>query len=401
MPTLIDKSPRNAETSGGVTPELEVPMQTDSPKPRRVRVAPGIYRQDGMLFANYREPGSGRSRFTKLKALTPREAKKERESILSALREGRLADRSEITLAALCDEWLQTRLGRVAPRTYEYDQEQLQRIKPILGAMRVQSLTVTDVRRLLRSTSTLAEWTRYGMLRTLRQVLTMARDEGLIVRDPTEALQSHERPKQRSKRKGRRLSPAELEQVIVTAERLTPSFAPLIVLLAYTGVRIREALGLRWRDVDLDEATIRLRWQLGRDDRSYITVKTDAGIRDLPILPALRRRLIAHRLASPWTRPGDPVAAATNGRPKAYRNARRAIKTIEAELGIDLVSHDFRRSLASFLIVAARADEAAVTAVMGHSNIETTRRIYAGDWREAEERNALVLRQLIGAGIGQ
>jgi hypothetical protein len=34
MPTLIDKSPRDAETSGGVTPELEVPMQTDSRKPR-------------------------------------------------------------------------------------------------------------------------------------------------------------------------------------------------------------------------------------------------------------------------------------------------------------------------------------------------------------------------------
>jgi hypothetical protein len=60
-----------------------------------------------------------------------------------------------------------------------------------------------------------------------------------------------------------------------------------------------------------------------------------------------------------------------------------------------------RRSLASYLIVAARADEAAVTAVMGHANIETTRRICAGDWREAEERNALVLRQLAEAGIGQ
>jgi integrase len=56
---------------------------------------------------------------------------------------------------------------------------------------------------------------------------------------------------------------------------------------------------------------------------------------------------------------------------------------------------------ASFLIVAARLDEAAVTAVMGHSSIETTRRIYAGDWREAEERNEVVLRQLADAGIGQ
>jgi integrase len=38
---------------------------------------------------------------------------------------------------------------------------------------------------------------------------------------------------------------------------------------------------------------------------------------------------------------------------------------------------------------------------MGHANIETTRRIYAADWRAAEERNALVLRQFAEAGIGQ
>jgi integrase len=376
-------------------------MPNDSSKPRRVRLGQGIYKQDGSLFAGYREPGGGRVRFTKLRATTLRAAKKERESILSALREGRLAARSDIRLAALCDEWLATRRGRVAERTLQYDQEQLKHVRAVLGDLRVQAVTVTDVRRLLAATSILAEWTRYGVLRTLRQVMKMAVDEGLIIRDPSDALQLHERPKQRSRRKGRRLSPEQLAQVIETAERLTPSFAPLIVLLAYTGLRAREALGLRWQDVDLDAATIRLRWQLARDDLTYVPVKTEAGIRDLPILPALRRRLIAHRLSSPWTRPTDPVFAATSGKPKGYRNVRRALETIAEELGFDLVSHDFRRSLASYLIIAARADEGAVTGLLGHSNIETTRRIYAADWREAEERNALVLRQLADAGIGQ
>ena len=239
------------------------------------------------------------------------------------------------------------------------------------------------------------------MLRTLKQVLRMARDEGLIVRDPTEALQRHERPKQKSKRKAKRLSPEQLEAVIETAEKIVPSFAPVIVLLSFTGIRIREALGLRWQDVDLDSATIRLRWQLARDDRGFVPVKTDARNRDIPILPALRRRLVEHRLASPWTRPGDPVFAATSGKPKAYRNVRRALGTVADRFELDLVSHDFRRSLASFPIIAARADEAAVTAVMGHANIETTRRIYVGDWRETDERNAIVLRQLAEAGIGQ
>jgi integrase len=175
----------------------------------------------------------------------------------------------------------------------------------------------------------------------------------------------------------------------------------LYTLALTTGMRQGELLGLRWQDVDLDEATIRLRWQLAVDDRTRVELKTEAGIREIPILPAQRRRLIAHRLASPWTRPGDPVFAATSGRPKAYRNVRRALEKVGDELGLDLCSHDFRRSLASFLIIAARADEAAVTAVLGHANIETTRRVYAGDWREAEERNAIVLRQLADAGIGQ
>jgi len=111
----------------------------------------------------------------------------------------------------------------------------------VVGHLRVQGLAVTDVRRLLVETATLAEWSRYGMLRVLRQVLKMARDEGLIVRDPTEALQPHERPKQRSRRKGRGLSPAELDKVIATAEQHVPGFAPLIVTLAFTGMRARGA----------------------------------------------------------------------------------------------------------------------------------------------------------------
>lgn len=159
--------------------------------------------------------------------------------ILAALREGRRARRSEITVAAFSSEWLDTRQGRVAERTYEYDEGMVKRITSVLGLMRLQDVTVRDVRRLLWDTSMLAERTRYGMLATFGQVMKMAVDEELIVRDPSAALQPHERPTQKAKRKARRLSPDQLEDVIRAAERLTPSFAPVIVLLAYTGMRIR------------------------------------------------------------------------------------------------------------------------------------------------------------------
>ena len=191
--------------------------------------------------------------------------------------------------------------------------------------------------------------------------------------------------------------------MIATAERVAPSFAPLIVLLAYTGMRIREALGLRWQDVDLDDGDdpAALAARAGRP-QPYVPVKTDAGD-PRPSDPA--------RAAAPADRAPARLAVDAPGRsrcsPRRAGSRRRTATSAgrsrrsATSSGVDLVSHDFRRSLASFLIVAARADEAAVTAVMGHANIETTRRIYAGDWREAEERNALVLRQLAEAGIGQ
>jgi hypothetical protein len=79
-------------------------MPENSFKPRRVRVATGVYVQDGAYFANYREPRTGRQRMQRLDATTLRQAKRERESILADLRHGRRAPRSTITLAALADE---------------------------------------------------------------------------------------------------------------------------------------------------------------------------------------------------------------------------------------------------------------------------------------------------------
>jgi hypothetical protein len=38
---------------------------------------------------------------------------------------------------------------------------------------------------------------------------------------------------------------------------------------------------------------------------------------------------------------------------------------------------------------------------MGHADISIARRLYAVDWREADEPNGIVLRQLADAGIGQ
>jgi hypothetical protein len=70
-------------------------------------------------------------------------------------------------------------------------------------------------------------------------------------------------------------------------------------------------------------------------------------------------------------------------------------------LRIDLLAHDFRRSIASFRVIAGPRRRGRRYLGYGHANIATMRRQYAAYWREAEERTDIVLRKLADAGIGQ
>jgi integrase len=49
------------------------------------------------------------------------------------------------------------------------------------------------------------------------------------------------------------LWPEQFEALLAEAEKLNPEFAALLVVLCYTGMRLGEALGLRWNDVLLVE----------------------------------------------------------------------------------------------------------------------------------------------------
>jgi integrase len=68
---------------------------------------------------------------------------------------------------------------------------------------------------------------------------------------------------------------------------------PFFALLAYTGLRRGEALGLRWSDVDLDRRLITVR-------RSYDGQTKSSKHRTVPIPAALLTTLKAYRLADPW-----------------------------------------------------------------------------------------------------
>jgi integrase len=382
-------------------------MQQDSRKGRR-RVAPGVYIKNGVYVAGFNDPKTGRWTMPTLKATTLTAAKKERASLLAALREGRAASRSELTFDACLDSYLEA-LGHGGARekTIRHNTWIAKKyLRDPLGAKSVQTITTEDVRKVLRSVRHLSGWTGAKIVQVMREAFFVAIREDAIVRSPLEKIDPRELPKPGSTKKPRRLDDAELDRLLAAAKTKTPGYYPLFVLLAFTGLRIREALALTWADVDLDGAVIRVERQLADDDRRSVEVKTANAIRELPLYPRLRRVLVEHKLASPWNADADPVFAAGRRKPKGYRNALRALADAVDAAKIKVAGnerlslHSLRHTYTSHLIVGLELDAATTSKLAGHANPNVTMRVYADDFRKATERNAAVLARAAERGFG-
>jgi integrase len=120
-------------------------------------------------------------------------------------------------------------------------------------------------------------------------------------------------------------SPEEVSRLLAAAEELGSrklaqyDYAPLIRLLVLTGLRVSEALALRWQAVDLLEATIHVRHSWSREG-TLAEPKTKSGRRDVPIAPGLVDMLVTIK---PEDATDDSFVFSTTGTtPIAYWNFR-------------------------------------------------------------------------------
>jgi integrase len=95
--------------------------------------------------------------------------------------------------------------------------------------------------------------------------------------------------------------------------------------LAYTGLRIGEALGLTWADIELDAGLIRMHRQLSRK-REHAPLKTEAGRREVVLAPAVAKLLHERWLASSFKAPHHLVFGNTLGRGLDYRDVGEAFR---------------------------------------------------------------------------
>jgi integrase len=188
----------------------------------------------------------------------------------------------------------------------------------------------------------------------------------------------------------------------------------LLATLIFAGLRIGEALALRWADIDLARGTIRVR-----------AAKTDAGVRTVNIVGALRDELSAFAAVAKRDQTALVFATST-GEPHGATNIRRRLlaraiekanerlstgENGEARQDVELIStkltpHSLRRTFASILFALGET-AAYVMAQMGHTTANLTLGIYAREMDrrdgEPERLRALVQGRATagnGAGLG-
>jgi integrase len=162
-------------------------------------------------------------------------------------------------------------------------------------------------------------------LGTVGRVFRFAAAEmGWRGQDPTRLLERADRPKARRGHAGAIFEAHQLEETLAQAHE---PFRTLFMLMAGTGCRVSEALGLRLDDLTLDgDPRVSFRRQMGRDGEER-SLKTDESEGVVPITDTLAAALRAH-LARTAKRgiPGDRVFATRSGRGArpAQRRARAA-----------------------------------------------------------------------------
>jgi integrase len=142
-------------------------------------------------------------------------------------------------------------------------------------------------------------------------------------------------------------------------------------LLTHTGLRVSEAIGLTWGDVEFGaRSRVRVRRQHYRGETKRL--KSRNGRRDLPLSTGLARRL--------WPLRGAPEAllfATRAGTPLHDGNLRRRVLRPAAErAGVPWVGfHTFRHTCASLLFAGGK-DIKQVSGWLGHADPAFTLRTY-------------------------
>jgi integrase len=335
------------------------------------------------------------------------------------------------TFHAFASQWLAGRHGEISPATYQaYEGALTHHLLPYFAHWRLGEIDIPAVDAYRRYKVAQAEQRRRALadgtaerdrggkriqplspvsinktIDVLQMVLAQAVEYGYTTSNPAAGR------RRRLKKPARRpihLDSAQQIQALLDAAteldrsplRRTSGRRATVAMLMLAGPRAEELCHLRWRDVDLANGRI----HIGRS-------KTQAGLREISLLPLLRDELATHKADSPRTDPDDPVFPTSTGGLRDKDNLRmrvlapvlRRADALLADRGhpplpAGVTPHKLRHTFASIL-VACGEDPASVMAQLGHTDPKFTLRVYAHLMRRDPGERARLRALVEGASV--
>ena len=267
-----------------------------------------------------------------------------------------------------------------AKRSIEREQKRYSKsVQPIIGSMPIKVIALTHVRRVMDGLApALSIATRNRYLAMLRAMFRFAVTQGYCDQDPTRGLKLVREIQHKTYEVTDDLG-GRLSEAVIWLDGHYPRVGALVTFLLSTGMRIGEALAIKWEDVD--------------HSLEHITLSTTKGgkKRHVPINAACKKVLgqlaestpafVADSWLFPGVLPGKPMS-------RPVRPWKKACLVVG--LPAALRFHDLRHIYASFCVKDG-IPLYTVQRLLGHSSIRMTER-YASlahcDLQIASERVA-------------
>ncbi len=325
---------------------------------------------------------------------TRKDAERELRRQLRSLDTGEHVDPTRMTVREWLTTWLAAVRQEVAPKSHERYSEIVENyLAPALGHLPITKLAPSHIQKAYSDWAAgcrrdgksggLAARTRRHMHRILKTALTRAVEQQVLARNPTDAFK-----KRLPKVEHREMAILSTEQSARLLETIkhTRVYWPVLLALS-TGMRRGEVLALRWKNVDLDRATLRVMESL-EQTKAGLRFKAPKTERTRAItLPAfaveglrrLKRRQAEELLMLGTRQNGETIVCSrADGLPLQPRSLTHQF-TYLVSRAKDLPRvrfHDLRHSHATHLLLAGVHPKVAQER-LGHSTITTTLDLYS------------------------
>ena len=304
----------------------------------------------------------------------------------------------------LAEEWFREYAELNLRKTTLYRTKQLtHRVYPVLGHLRIDKLSARQIQSFINSLAKeganektgkpLARKSMIHHLSFISGVFSYAVRGGMISENPCSKVVI---PKGEVKEK-EIYTQEQMQQLLSLMHGQPLKYRVFFYLIAYSGFRRGEMLGLEWKDVDFDNQIISV-----KRTSNYVagignytdTTKTKRSQRTLkiaaPIMGMLRelqneQAVDALRLGNQWVET-DRIFTRWNGTPMGNHTPYKWLRKLCEENGLPFYGiHSFRHFAASSMI-SAGLDVTTVSGALGHCNAGTTLNVYSHMFQTAQAR---------------